>query len=1026
MLIRLPIRVTAKPRYKEEGVELQDPFDKIEPWVDDEQHFFTMTDLEPAQAGGNSAAWKLGINPKQGWDTPLGIYTYPLDSQLFSQMKSGTLPFVSDRKNILVVRADMSKVLDIANYDASDLRADMIKLGNPDPSKYPSGGGDDNEGPECENCEGSGAISVDCGSCEGDGYEWVECDTCSGKGTVEDEDESGEKAEVSCPDCGGKKGVDATCGECHGSGAESETCDECHGSGKGESDAFTGARGGTPAAKLWNLTRLMADRGHDVKRGAKHHEQAKRSIIDWNVLLRKVLGYEGVVDSAGEGLIHPNEPSQAVFFSTRPLTIAALIENPNSKEKKEKKDQSAYNLLKGGLVEAKRDYILAHAKDFKSPATSLTGKLGEMFKTLPYAMMREIFDTFEGTSAYRALKTNLVDGYYKISSDLARLLSESIPLDDLDMWKFLRKAEGDERRSAIATVFQRIQEQPGMEIESHLANYLVDYLTPVQHLELLKHDIGGLVTNRILEKWKSAFGEDDAKEFYSNIVKKPQGLPDDVVELAERMLEDLKDKYLSMERLEALPEGSVVVSEQTGQVWNKVGPDKWNVEGSTAKPIDSVRLSTMSAILAPKKDPFYEEPSPWKALSVDQLKEMPAGTQIQSTHFPHETFTKTKFNDWESPAGNQFAFDLVSGDIKVVFQPKAEGSNDSMLPVGGKTKMNEAELDALPNGAQVAFNTTGGEANTFTKKPDGWYSNFSDYPFSSQKMSKFHAKLISAVPEGSGSSTNEEPGVPPEYKKMSEDELVTLPFGTQVKFYVAPTNQPVYTRTEDGWSLPSGYSNPSSYMEKFPGKIVKTASVRLAPLRVTATDNRLILRREGHQVYAGTLNGKRVVVRKEEIVAHGSFPANRRQKREHIWTVTVGGEKIGEVGSLKEARGLAMQACVPPPARVTAANVDVVDSVGKKRVVRITAVQPGDRVRFKSEFTSDEKQHVAAGELAEVQEVQQETLRVFVKTTDAHKKIINVEKQSIVVPTDAVELVVGSEDTRVASVRVTAAQRQPA
>ncbi|RLA60039.1 MAG: hypothetical protein DRQ78_09880, partial [Epsilonproteobacteria bacterium] len=46
----------------------------------------------------------------------------------------------------------------------------------------------------------------------------------------------------------------------------------------------------------------------------------------WNNILRR-LGYNGFVDRSGSGLIHSNEPTQAVFLSTRAFTVVDMIEN---------------------------------------------------------------------------------------------------------------------------------------------------------------------------------------------------------------------------------------------------------------------------------------------------------------------------------------------------------------------------------------------------------------------------------------------------------------------------------------------------------------------------------------------------------------------------------------------------------------------------------------------------------------------------------------------------------------------------
>lgn len=58
--------------------------------------------------------------------------------------------------------------------------------------------------------------------------------------------------------------------------------------------------------------------------------RANRDAVLWTYLLYNVLGYDYVDDSSGTGLIHANEPVQAVFFNSNVIKIVAKIDNPNS------------------------------------------------------------------------------------------------------------------------------------------------------------------------------------------------------------------------------------------------------------------------------------------------------------------------------------------------------------------------------------------------------------------------------------------------------------------------------------------------------------------------------------------------------------------------------------------------------------------------------------------------------------------------------------------------------------------------
>lgn len=52
---------------------------------------------------------KLGINPKSGYSTPLGIYSYPITKQLYRLFIAGKLPFAQGRKYIIVFKPNEDK-----------------------------------------------------------------------------------------------------------------------------------------------------------------------------------------------------------------------------------------------------------------------------------------------------------------------------------------------------------------------------------------------------------------------------------------------------------------------------------------------------------------------------------------------------------------------------------------------------------------------------------------------------------------------------------------------------------------------------------------------------------------------------------------------------------------------------------------------------------------------------------------------------------------------------------------------------
>lgn len=61
----------------------------------------------------------------------------------------------------------------------------------------------------------------------------------------------------------------------------------------------------------------------------KNTQRANSSAVIWTYLLYNVLGYDYVDDSEGTGLIHKNEPAQAVFFNSSVIEVVRKLDNPN-------------------------------------------------------------------------------------------------------------------------------------------------------------------------------------------------------------------------------------------------------------------------------------------------------------------------------------------------------------------------------------------------------------------------------------------------------------------------------------------------------------------------------------------------------------------------------------------------------------------------------------------------------------------------------------------------------------------------
>lgn len=196
-------------------------YDELKPFSDKDGYYISFTSLD-----------KLGINPNSKYETPLGIYSYPLKDSWEKYKVEETkdfsnYPFANDEPYIWLFESkDKSKVVFLDNYKKSDYKNDIKKL-----KALPN--------------------------------------------TVLDWD----------------RGLDSV-----------------------EKDSFKK----TYSGYFWNLIRWAANNYRNPEKKFSNHN------VLWNKLFRD-LGYTSVVDS--NGIIHSNEPLQAVFFSKTDINIVKKVLN---------------------------------------------------------------------------------------------------------------------------------------------------------------------------------------------------------------------------------------------------------------------------------------------------------------------------------------------------------------------------------------------------------------------------------------------------------------------------------------------------------------------------------------------------------------------------------------------------------------------------------------------------------------------------------------------------------------------------
>ena len=263
----------------------------LEKWKNNDDVYISFVE-DVGVPDGAVSGFKIGINPQSRYNTPTGIYTYPL-KQAFAKYanyrtKILDVPFAGERPMVYVLKA-RGKLLDLFSYNSADYDKDIVKL-RKIMIKW-----------EMKKNKISEALA----------WEMF-------------------------------KGI--------------------------EYMGLEGSRIKTIGGKFWNVSRLAFYRmvgnletkiiqtkyqgevmpmfkdkkmkadfnNQTVRIELKVRNEGKQGTIKWNKLFRD-LGYDGAVDKGNQGIIHPAEPMQAVFFSTKGFKVLDMVMNKAYLEKDVKK-----------------------------------------------------------------------------------------------------------------------------------------------------------------------------------------------------------------------------------------------------------------------------------------------------------------------------------------------------------------------------------------------------------------------------------------------------------------------------------------------------------------------------------------------------------------------------------------------------------------------------------------------------------------------------------------------------------------
>ena len=233
-------------------------YEYLRKWKDDPDVYISFTEIN-----------KLGINPQSKFNTPLGIYTYPLREawthyDIDNRKELSSLPFGSNRDHIWVVTPTdkHSFIQDLyTDYGSDKFDRDISKLHD----MY------------CEY------------------YDVYRAKQVQEFGNSDPETIARWKKSFN-------SGVATKWRKIY-------------------NEALETAREKNSVSSFWNMSRLLADALSTNGVGIK-------SATKWNTILR-TLGYSGFADKSSKGIIHPAEPLQAVFLSRSAFKVLGQCDNVN-------------------------------------------------------------------------------------------------------------------------------------------------------------------------------------------------------------------------------------------------------------------------------------------------------------------------------------------------------------------------------------------------------------------------------------------------------------------------------------------------------------------------------------------------------------------------------------------------------------------------------------------------------------------------------------------------------------------------
>ena len=283
---------------------------------------------------------KIGINPKSDFNTPLGIYTYPLKEiwkqRIGNRKETKDVPFAGDRKYIFILRSKNKKkfVNDMyKDYTSKDYDTDMDKLRKLYGVKYTKKDYDKDVGIVLKIIE----------------RDWNRKKKNEMK-KIFDKNKKATKYNnyfKSFVDTKNETQSGIWVGywkhtllpETYFDKYKKQVIIEDiieHGTEE--------AKGKNPITSMWNVTRVLAN------------SISGKPLVQWNKILRQ-LGYTGFADKSGKGIIHRSEPTQAVFLTKDAFKVEDMVLNKKYESTLSKEDMKEVKKL-GDVLPDVKDFEL--------------------------------------------------------------------------------------------------------------------------------------------------------------------------------------------------------------------------------------------------------------------------------------------------------------------------------------------------------------------------------------------------------------------------------------------------------------------------------------------------------------------------------------------------------------------------------------------------------------------------------------------------------------------------------------------